>query len=266
VRPADEPVSLSASALEALLVCPAQWFLRREAGGEVLNTASQAFGTLVHAIAQRVATGELEVTDVDADLMPLVDKVWERLSFRTPWAEAREREAIRAVLDRFLHWHRRPGARTVVRVEAELSAEVDLPGGERVRLTGFADRLELDEDGRVVVVDFKTGKYLPTVAEVAEHPQLGLYQLAVDAGAVDDLLGRPGTAGGAELVQLRAGGEMPKVQAQAAAGEYRPVLDQLALAVTAIREEEFVARPGKQCERCTFTALCPAFTAGSVLA
>ena len=37
VRPADEPLTLSASALEGLLTCPAQWFLQREAGGEVVQ-------------------------------------------------------------------------------------------------------------------------------------------------------------------------------------------------------------------------------------
>ena len=36
-----------------------------------------------------------------------------------------------------------------------------LPDGEQVALRGYADRLELDDDGRVVVVDLKTGKYPP---------------------------------------------------------------------------------------------------------
>ena len=43
-----------------------------------------------------------------------------------------------------------------------MTAEVTLPDGQVVRLHGYADRLELDEDGRVVVVDLKTGKYMPT--------------------------------------------------------------------------------------------------------
>ncbi len=66
-----------------------------------------------------------------------------------------------------------------------------LPDGQVVRLHGYADRLELDEDGRVVVVDLKTGKYKPTGPEVERHSQLGLYQLAVDHGAADAAGGRP---------------------------------------------------------------------------
>ena len=65
----------------------------------------------------------------------------------------------------------------------------------------------------VVVVDLKTGKYKPSGPEVASHPQLGLYQLAVRHGALDDeprAAGRP--PGAAELVHLRLGTRLPEVQ------------------------------------------------------
>ena len=211
VRPGAEPITLSASALEGLLTCPAQWFLRREAGGEVVSSASQGFGKVVHAIAERIAAHDLGTTD---DLMALVDDVWGRMEFRTPWSRTREREAVEAALARFVAWHERPGARTVVGTEEPVRAEVTLPDGQVVRLHGYADRLELDEDGRVVVVDLKTGKYPPTGKEVERHAQLGLYQLAVDRGAADGLVGHPTTSGGAELVQLRLGDALPKVQVQ----------------------------------------------------
>jgi len=267
VRPEDEPLTLSASALEGLLTCPAQWFLQREAGGEVVSSASQGFGKVVHAIAERVASGELDSGDPMPELMGLVDEVWGRMEFRTPWSAAREREAVEAALLRFLLWHRRPGARTVIATEPRLHAEVTLPDGQVVRLHGYADRLELDEDGRVVVVDLKTGKYAPTGPEVERHSQLGLYQLAVDHGAADELVGRPAVSGGAELVQLRLGDELPKVQHQPPATGDGPRLveQQLAQAAAALRAEEFAARPGTHCERCTFWAVCPAKASGSVL-
>jgi RecB family exonuclease len=263
VRPTDQPITLSASALEGLLTCPAQWFLQREAGGEVVSSTSQGFGKVVHAIAERIAGDDLATTH---DLMALVDEVWGRMEFRTPWSRAREREAVEAALSRFVAWHQRPGARTVVATEPRLQAEVTLPDGQVVRLHGYADRLELDEDGRVVVVDLKTGKYPPSGPEVEKHPQLGLYQLAIDHGAADELVGRSATSGGAELVQLRIGDEQPKVQQQPPAeGGVRLVEEQLMQATAVLREEEFVARPGPHCERCTFQAICPDKAAGTVL-
>lgn len=270
VRPDNAPLTISASTLEGLVTCPAQWFLTREAGGAVVSSASQGFGKVVHAIADRVAKGEItSPVDVDAHLMPLVDEVWERLEFRTPWSRARERAAVRDALARFVAWHERPGARTVLVTEPRMQAEVTLPDGQVVRLHGYADRLELDEDGRVVVIDLKTGKYPPTGPQVERHSQLGLYQLAVEHGAAEEwvpVTARPGRPGGAELVQLRHGTDLPKVQRQAPPLEGPGfVEDQLVAAATLLRTEEFVARPGAHCDRCTFHALCPDKTAGSVL-
>jgi superfamily I DNA/RNA helicase/RecB family exonuclease len=263
VRSGDDPLTISASTLEGLLTCPAQWFLQREAGGEVVSSTGQGFGKVVHAIAERIANGDL---DDDADVMQLVDEVWGRMEFRTPWSRAREREAVAAALARFVAWHRRPGARTVVAVEPRLRAEVTLPDGQVVRLHGYADRLELDEDGRVVVVDLKTGKYKPSGPQVQEHSQLGLYQLAVDRGAADELVGTVVASGGAELVQLRLGDDLPLVQQQAAPGDgVRLVEEQLMQAAATMRSEEFVARPGVHCERCTFWAICPDKASGTVL-
>ncbi|HSJ20361.1 MAG TPA: ATP-dependent DNA helicase [Nocardioidaceae bacterium] len=274
VRAADEPVTVSASALEAILACPAKWFLEREAGGAAPSTAAQGFGLVVHALADRIAKGELADTD---DLMAHVDRVWEELSFRTPWSRSREREEVRAALARFVAWHSRPGARTVVATEEHLTAEVTLPDGQPVRLNGYADRLELDEDGRVVVVDLKTAKNPPPDKELPANPQLGLYQYAVANGAVDELLadhpehpGGPGRPGGAELVQLRRevrGGAKVQTQPPQERDEdgHLPIEKQLMEAVRAVRGEEFPARAGGHCDHCSFHSICPVRGAGTML-
>ncbi|KRF14006.1 DNA helicase UvrD [Nocardioides sp. Soil797] len=272
VRPPEKPVALSASALTSIEECPARWFLEREAGGSTAATAAQGFGLLVHALAERVAKGELTADPEHVDeLMAQVDQVWGRLSFRTPWSATREREEMRQALLRFLVWHGADRGRTFLASEQELTASVTLPDGQQVTLRGFADRLEVDADGSVVVIDFKTGKYKPTNDEVKVHPQLGLYQLAVENGAVDDLVATPpARAAGAELVQLRHGANN-KVNIQWQ-GEQpvddegnRPVELQLMTAVGLIRDEEFPARAGKHCDRCAFTAICPIQGAGTVL-
>jgi RecB family exonuclease len=259
-------VRLSASTLDALLTCPAHWFLEREAGGAEAATSSQGFGKIVHAVADRVAKGEpAELTS----LMELVDQVWGQMVFRTPWTSSKEREEIEKALSRFLAWHHRPGARTVIGTETELHAEVTVDG-QRVRLYGFADRLELDEDGRVVVVDLKTGKYPPTGQQVTEHAQLGLYQHAVEHGAADGLVGRPAESGGAELVQLRhesRGVVKVQVQDRLEPGEDGVTLveKQLAEALGRLRSEEFPAIAGDHCKDCAFTAICSIKGAGTVL-
>jgi superfamily I DNA/RNA helicase/RecB family exonuclease len=275
----DEPVTLSASSLDGILSCPAKWFLERKAGGETPSSQSQGFGLVVHTLADRIAKGEIAAGDGSreellVELMGHVDTVWDHLAFRTPWSRSREREEVAAALGRFLDWHTAPGARTVLATEQRLTAEVTLPDGQRVRLNGYADRLELDENGRVVVIDLKTSKYPPTDKDLPLNPQLGIYQFAVANGAVDDLVADavdgPGVPGGAELVQLRVervtGAKVQKQEPQEPDAEGRlPVELQLMRAADVVRGEVFDATPGKHCEHCQFHAICPTKAAGTVL-
>lgn len=266
VRDPDQPVPVSASVLDSMAVCPTQWFLEREAGGISRAHQSANLGELLHALAQRVATGELEPS-VDV-LMEHVDAVWDRLDFRTPWSKLREHERVRAAVGRFLQWHL-ANPRRVVEVEAAFSTVVQLESGEHVKLTGYADRLELDADGNVVVVDLKSGRTKPSNKAVESHVQLGLYQYAVDHGAVEELV--PGArAGGAELVQLGLtdGGETAVVQAQDVQPEDGPARDELRArlghAASLLRTETFPAVAGQHCRDCTFVPICPIKSAGPV--
>jgi RecB family exonuclease len=148
---------------------------------------------------------------------------------------------------------------------------VELEGGEQVRISGYADRLELDADGNVVVVDLKSGRSKPSNKAVEGHLQLGLYQYAVDHGAVAELV--PGArAGGAELVQLGLmdGGEAAVVQAQDVQPEDGAARDalrsRLTHAASLLRAESFPAVAGQHCRDCTFVPICPIKSAGPVTA
>jgi superfamily I DNA/RNA helicase/RecB family exonuclease len=274
VRDPEAPMPVSASLLDQFSVCPTRWFLSREAGGIVRAHQSQNMGLIVHAIAQRVAAGELQAGPQDVGaLMEHVAGVWDRMEFRTPWARARELERVQAALGRFLQWHH-ANPRRVIGVESRFQAVLELPSGEEVRLTGFADRLELDSEGRVVVVDLKTGRTKPSGPQVRGNVQLGLYQLAVDHGAIDGLEGLPAEgahAGGAELVQLGLtdGGPDAEVQAQPEQAEDGPEREELRqrLAWTAshVRREQFPAIAGDHCRDCSFVPLCPIKSAGPVV-
>jgi RecB family exonuclease len=205
-----------------------------------------------------------------SDLHALLDSVWGRLDFESPWIADRERAEAERVIDRFLKWHAERPHRTFVASEVPFSVEVDVGGGERAKLSGRLDRVERDEDGRVVVVDFKTSRNAPTETSLAANPQLGLYQLAVESGGLDDVCGAGTRSGGAELVQLRldvAG--MPKVQVQPPQASdddgYKPVEIQLASAAEVVRSERFVATPNAHCRVCDFAALCPTRRSGTVL-
>ncbi|MFC8870761.1 UvrD-helicase domain-containing protein [Streptomyces sp. NPDC057148] len=267
LRDRDKPVTLSGSALDQLAnTCALQWFLGREVKADAPATAAQGFGNVVHVLADEVASGH---TPADlAVLMERLDSVWNALAFDAPWKSAQEKANARVALERFLKWHVMDRAgRTPVASEHDFDVTLEA-GDYEVRIRGQMDRVETDGDGRAYVVDFKTGKQAPTSAEVAHHPQLAVYQLAVREGAVDEAFdGTRPAPGGAELVQLRQGapkrdgGEaLPKVQAQESLegpdGEW--VGDLLATAAGKVLDERFTPTAGQHCTHCAFRASCSA--------
>ncbi|MFK4068562.1 ATP-dependent helicase [Streptomyces sp. NPDC029674] len=264
LRDRDKPVVLSGSALDQLAnTCSLQWFLGREVKADAPATAAQGFGNVVHVLADEVASGR---TPADlAVLMERLDSVWDALAFDAPWKSAQEKEHARVALERFLQWHVMDRASRTP-VASEHGFDVTLEAGPyEVRVRGSMDRIEQDAEGRAYVVDFKTGKQSPTAAEVARHPQLAVYQLAIREGAADELFeGVRPEPGGAELVQLRQGaakkngGEtLPKVQAQEAlSGEW--IGDLLATAAGKVLDERFTPTTGQHCTHCAFRASCSA--------
>ncbi|WP_078855777.1 ATP-dependent helicase [Streptomyces sp. NRRL F-5065] len=267
LRDRDRPVALSGSALDQLAnTCALQWFLGREVKADAPATAAQGFGNVVHVLADEVASGHT-AADLDV-LMERLDSVWNALAFDAPWKSAQEKANARVALERFLRWHvlDRTG-RTPVASEHDF--DVTLGAGEyEVRIRGQMDRVEADGDGRAYVVDFKTGKQAPTAGEVARHPQLAVYQLAVREGAVDEVFdGARPEPGGAELVHLRQGaarkdgGEtLPKVQGQEPLGTTGDdwVGDLLATAAGKVLDERFTPTEGQHCTHCSFRASCSA--------
>ncbi|MEU2307155.1 ATP-dependent helicase [Streptomyces misionensis] len=264
LRHRDQPVVLSGSALDQLAnTCALQWFLGREVKADAPATAAQGFGNVVHVLADEVASGR---TPADLDvLMERLDSVWNALAFDAPWKSRQEKDNARAALERFLNWHVLDRAgRTPVASEQDFDVTLEA-GDYQVRIRGQMDRVETDAEGRAYVVDFKTGKQAPTAREVARHPQLAVYQLAVREGAADTAFDgvRP-EPGGAELVHLRQGaaqrdgGEtLPKVQSQEPlAGEW--VGELLATAAGKVLDERFSPSAGQHCTHCAFRASCSA--------
>ncbi|MFD5732738.1 ATP-dependent helicase [Streptomyces sioyaensis] len=266
LRDRDRPVVLSGSALDQLAhTCSLQWFLGREVKADTPATAAQGFGNVVHVLADEVASGR---TPADlAVLMERLDSVWDALAFDAPWKSRQEKDTARAALERFLRWHvmeRETRGRDTVATEHGFDLTLRA-GSYEVRIRGSMDHVSRDAQGRAYVVDFKTGKQKPTGPEVARHPQLAVYQLAVREGALDDAFdGRTPEPGGAELVHLRLGAPqkeggdaLPAVQAQQPLeGDW--VGELLATAAGRVLEERFTPTTGTHCTHCTFRASCSA--------
>lgn len=204
-------IALSPSRLETIHNSPLDWLVSA-ARAEAQTDLSRSLGTLVHAIAEEYPTGTLEQlqTALEERIGSLgvparrEDESEEEYRERVPWEAYALYERAKRMILRLSYYYRThmdaQGWKNLG-VEGSFSVRVPVPfdpqgevGELDALLTGRVDRLEeapeRDSTRRFVIVDLKTGKSKPDGAAVANHPQLAAYQIAVEAGAGEQLAER----------------------------------------------------------------------------
>ncbi|MET7469691.1 ATP-dependent DNA helicase [Micromonospora sp. NPDC005599] len=246
-----EPVRVTPSAMESALRCSLRWLLERH-GGSGPASAAQGVGNLVHAAAMLA-----EDASVDREaLLEYVAARFDAIELAARWMAGPERQRAEAMVDKLLRWLA-GNPRRLLAIEHEFAVRLDDPS-RPIELTGRVDRLEVDAEGRLVVIDLKTGKSTAvTEREVAEHPQLGAYQAAVEAGGFAEFGEEPG---GAALVQLGTGARDAREQTQAAAGEGPEAGWATALVrrtADTMAASTFAAVANSKCRVCPVRTSCP---------
>lgn len=204
-------IALSPSRLETIHNSPLDWLVSA-ARAEAQTDLSRSLGTLVHAIAEEYPTGTLEQlqTALEERIGSLgvparrEDESEEEYRERVPWEAYALYERAKRMILRLSYYYRThmdaQGWKNLG-IEGSFSVRVPVPfdpqgevGELDALLTGRVDRLEEapERDGtrRFVIVDLKTGKSKPDGTAVATHPQLAAYQIAVEAGAGEQLAER----------------------------------------------------------------------------
>ena len=235
-NPAENPgrrtITLSPSRLETIHSSPLDWLVSA-ARAEAQTDLSRSLGTLVHAIAEEYPTGTLEElqTALDERISSLgvparkEGETDEEYRERVPWESYALYERAKRMILRLSYYYRQhmgDAGWQNLGVEGSFAVRVPVPfdpagevGELDALLTGRVDRLEGTapaEDGtrRYAIVDLKTGKSKPTGSEMETHPQLAAYQIAVEAGAGEQLEERYR----AEAAALEAGEPLPDARPQ----------------------------------------------------
>ena len=231
-KPSRRTIALSPSRLETIHSSPLDWLVSA-ARAEAQTDLSRSLGTLIHAIAEEYPTGTLEElqTALDERISSLgvparkEDETDEEYRERVPWESYALYERAKRMILRLSYYYRQhmgDAGWQNLGVEGSFAVRVPVPfdpagevGELDALLTGRVDRLEGTapaEDGtrRYAIVDLKTGKSKPTGSEMETHPQLAAYQIAVEAGAGEQLEERYR----AEAAALEAGEPLPDARPQ----------------------------------------------------
>ncbi len=245
------PVNVSPSKVQSFNECALRWLLTSH-GGEGESMMSSAVGTLVHDIVAQDPEADQET------LIATLDERWPELRQDQSWVAVREQRQAHEMMGRFVAYRAQMTAQGRVLVDVELPVAVEVG---RARLTGRVDRVERTADGAFVVVDLKTGKNKPAGAEIASHPQLGAYQVALLEGGLSEALGPDARSGGAALAHLGgAGGKVTSVQRQAALAEAEDpqwAHDLVQSSAAGMAGAEFGATLGAWCRSCAVKTCCP---------
>lgn len=206
----DAEIPLSPSRIGAVEQSPLDWFLDRVAPDEY--TAAVGIGSLVHYALEHEPWGDEDT------LLSLVEGRWSELDFDSGWVSKSEASKARGLvhaLAAYLRERQAAGAE-VVGIEQGFQLRVD-----NIVVNGLVDRIERSADGGLVVVDLKTGKAITNAEEIASHPQLQAYQLALADPATREAWEVEGPSEGAWLLYVSGGvrGKPFRVAAQEPLGE-----------------------------------------------
>ncbi|WP_197681603.1 ATP-dependent helicase [Actinopolymorpha singaporensis] len=253
LRGPDEQVRVSPSKVEAFARCALRWLLE-SCGGTAGDLLSQGVGTLVHDLAYDVAIGAV----VPDEILSAFETRWARLDSGTGWHSRRQHEQARTLVERLSSWLR-SNPRELAAAEETFAVEVG-----RAVLSGRVDRLERDAEGRLVVVDLKTGKSKPVAADLPTHPQLGAYQLAVEQGGFEGGPEDGPRSGGAVLVQLGSGSKVTEQSQAPLSDSEDPKWAQRLVEETAegMAAADFDASENRWCGVCPSRRSCPLHVEG----
>lgn len=219
------------------------------------TSPAMAKGTLVHAALERLFGLEPDDRTVDAALGCLADAT---AAMDGPEGEladldlgTEERAAFLAAAEQLVrNYFRLEDPRRIRPIGLELHLRA--PVGDHA-LVGIIDRLELDEDGELLVTDYKTGRAPSDRYEQSKMGGIHFYSLLCE-----ELLGRRPAR--IQLLHLAEPVVITATPTDQSTRGLRTRVGAVWQAVTqACEREDFRPKPGPLCRWCSFQQWCPQF-------
>ena len=165
---------LSYSQTETFKTCPLHYKLRYVYKVPTPPSASQSFGTTMHATLKDFYEEMLNAKKTnDKLLFQLLEKNWVKEGYISKTQEKKFLEKGRDYLRGFL----KEGFDSK-NLPVALESPFTVPLGNDLKVGGKIDRVDLLPDGSIEIIDYKTGATIPSQKEVDENLQLSFYALA----------------------------------------------------------------------------------------
>ena len=245
-RPPEVPegFAFSASSLGCYADCPLRFKFEHLLGVPAPPGARAGLGSAVHVAIEALSKDLLRGIERDRnEAVAILEGCWQSSAYASERHEAEDWRTAVALLDTYLAWQA-TNRNEIVDVERRFS----FPYEDRL-IRGSIDRIERRPDGRLVVVDFKTGALssAPTIGAVQAEVQLNLYALVV----AEEFGAFPAEAA---YLYLREPRYIPYCPTGATMGAF---LERLTELVNGVLAAAFPARPSSaSCRSCAYRELC----------
>ncbi|MEK9167955.1 MAG: PD-(D/E)XK nuclease family protein [Patescibacteria group bacterium] len=177
----------SYSALETYKTCPLKYKFQEIDRIKTPKRVEQVFGTVVHSALKKMFERNPLYPTLD-EILDFYTTKWSEASERIEWKDPVKREAEeklyfaegRKLLENFFKKNS-PWNFNAIELEGRFSIELsDEETGRTHTLAGTIDRLDKNpESDTYEIIDYKTGKKMPSQEMLEEDMQLGAYTLAL---------------------------------------------------------------------------------------
>jgi superfamily I DNA/RNA helicase len=243
----DAQVSVSPSNLQSFSECGFKWFIERS-GGKDGDSTAQLVGTAIHGLAAMLKDEPTLSVNV---MMDRLTENWALIDSNEGWVKEYELRQALTKLRKFYDWHADKG-KTLHGVEAKFEKLLG-----RALLNGSVDRVEIDESGKIYIVDLKTGAPNVTNKKIDENQQLAGYQLAVLENAFLTPLPSTQTSGAVLVFLGDKKAESANERAQKPI-DHEKIKELVIDSAEKMSGDEFSATINSRCRTCAVKSSCPA--------
>ena len=243
---------LSFTRVDTFEHCPRRFRYQYVDGLPQAPAPQLSFGSSIHAVLEWIYDRKHPVLPSLEETLQALFEVWDSKGY----AEVERDEQLRAYehARRVITAYHARIAADGLRLPAATEAWFELPVGPDIVVVGAIDRVDVDDDGALHVIDYKTNRKARPRAQVRGSLQLAIYALATA-----ELYGTLPSSVALDFVVPGVRVTVPVEELDLGA-----VPGRLAAVAARIRAGEDTPTPHRLCDWCDFRAICPAWVAPGI--